>query len=1301
MSLHRILSVQVAVGLLFVIVAATTSVCHAQITFTDIAAGLLGVVESSAAWGDYDNDGDLDILLTGYTGSERISRVYRNDGGAFTDIGAGLTGVDESSVAWGDYDNDGDLDILLTGGTDFEPISSVYRNDGGSFTDIVAGLPGVSHSSVTWGDYDNDGDLDILLTGGTDFEPISSVYRNDGGLFTDIGAGLTGVYSSSVAWGDYDNDGDLDILLTGYSYSGRISRVYRNDAGTFTDIGAGLDGVASSSVAWGDYDNDGDLDILLTGDSDSGYISNVYRNDGGLFTDIAAGLTGVDYGSVAWGDYDNDGDLDILLTGYTGSVRISSVYRNDGGGTFTDISAGLTGVSEGSVAWGDYDNDGDLDILLTGWTGAEIISRVYRTDGGSANTPPAAPGDLSASVVGCQVTFSWTASTDTQTPAAGLSYNLRVGTTPGGSETVSPMADASTGYRRVVELGNAQQRTSWTVTVAFLRETYYWSVQAVDGAYAGSAFAAEDSVDVIPFTDIAAGLTGVIGSSVAWGDYDNDGDLDILLTGQTASLAFVSSVYRNDGGVFTDIAAGLTAVCAGSAAWGDYDNDGDLDILLTGLEDSSYDRISRVYRNDAGAFTDTAAGLPGVDYSSVAWGDFDNDGDLDILLTGSSDSGKISRVYRNDGGVFTDIAVPLTGVWNGSAAWGDYDNDGDLDILLTGWTGSERISCVYRNDAGVFTDIGAGLEGVNSSSVAWGDFDNDADLDILLTGALSEGPYRTSCVYRNDAGAFTDISAPLTGVDRSSVAWGDCDNDGDLDILLTGDSDSGYISNVYRNDGGLFTDIAAGLTGVGGGSVAWGDYDNDGDLDLLLTGDSASGRISSVYRNDGAPANTPPAAPGDLSASVLGDQVTLSWSASTDAQTPAAGLSYNLRVGTTPGGTETVSPMADGASGYRRVVEMGNAEQRTSWTLTLPFIWETYHWSVQAVDGAYAGSAFATEESVECMGEYARIDGIVDIPNDQGRQVRISWSRSWYDFLGSPTPIAEYAVYRKIDDDLRSSLPLSREDVESDAKSWSLYPPGEWDFITTVPARCEDEYAVVAPTLADSTITEGMYYTTFFVSALSETSGIYFDSLPDSGYSVDNLEPQAPRGLTAEQAGEAIVLNWDESLEEDFDYYAVYRGEESGFPLGDPIGYSITPTYTDDDLPGPDEYWYRITATDFSGNESDPSDEASAATTDVASETVIPTVFYLGPAIPNPFNPITEISYGIPLEASLSRVILSVYTATGREVTTLVDQVQGPGEYRVVWDGRDQKGAEVASGVYFYRLTWNGSSETRRMVLLK
>ena len=140
----------------------------------------------------------------------------------------------------------------------------------------------------------------------------------------------------------------------------------------------------------------------------------------------------------------------------------------------------------------------------------------------------------------------------------------------------------------------------------------------------------------------------------------------------------------------------------GSAAWGDYDRDGDPDVLLTGAQhDSGYLAFTRIYRNDGEVFVDIEADLPGVFDSSVAWGDYDSDGDLDILLTGTQDgsgSGAVTGVYRNDGGNFTHIGVALPAVFYSSVAWGDYDGDDDLDILLSGYTGDRLVTEIYRNE---------------------------------------------------------------------------------------------------------------------------------------------------------------------------------------------------------------------------------------------------------------------------------------------------------------------------------------------------------------------------------------------------------------------------------------------------------------------------------------------------------------------------------------------------------------------------------------------------------------------------
>jgi bacillolysin len=491
----------------------TFTVTQTGVQFTDIGASLQGLGGSAVAWGDYDNDGDLDVLVTGcsQTGAGDCwilnGKVYRNDGGGAFTLVANPTGVTSGSVAWGDYDRDGDLDFALSGcdwtgiyGC-YRSVTKVYRNDGGgTFTDIAAGLPATSYRTLAWGDYDDDGDLD-LLAGAT-------LFRNDGGgVFTNVWTGS----GARSAWGDYDNDGDLDILMisAGSPYA---STIYRNDGGgVFTDAAAGLAGVGGGFVAWGDYDNDGDLDVLLSGSTSSTPVSKVYRNDGaGGFTDVWTGPSG----AAAWGDYDNDGDLDILA--------LSSVYRNDGGASFVDAGEALpSGASTAtSVAWGDYDNDGDLDILLSG----SLLTRIYSNGGTTANTAPSAPTGLGAE----GRRLSWTASTDAQTPAAGLTYNVRVGTTPGGVDVVPPMASTATGYRRVAQMGNQNLGTTASLT-GLGPGTYYWAVQAVDSAFAGSPFSAESSFQVCDTT--------LSPSSVALGAGGGSGTVTVTVTGTCAWTA--------------------------------------------------------------------------------------------------------------------------------------------------------------------------------------------------------------------------------------------------------------------------------------------------------------------------------------------------------------------------------------------------------------------------------------------------------------------------------------------------------------------------------------------------------------------------------------------------------------------------------------------------------------------------------------------------------------------------------------------------------------------------------------------
>ena len=314
------------------------------------------------------------------------------------------------------------------------------------------------------------------------------------------------------------------------------------------------------------------------------------------------------------------------------------------------------------------------------------------------------------------------------------------------------------------------------------------------------------------------------------------------------------------------------------------------------------------------------------------------------------------------------------------------------------------------------------------------------------------------------------------------------------------------------------------------------------------------------------------------------------------------------------------------------------------------------------------------------------ISSVTDVGNDQGRRARVSWNRSPQDYGGSAYDVTQYSVWRRLDG--RSSSSAKGEVL---AERDGRYPPGDWDYVTSVPARGEASYSVVAETLCDSTIVDGLCLSTFFVSAETSETLIFFDSEPESGYSVDNLSPGVPANFRMESS---TLLAWDENTDADFDYYSVYG---SSVDVLDESAVLIDHTSsTSLDITGEAYSYYLLTASDFSGNESS---ETVVSGVIVSAPDELPTAVALRPNHPNPFNPHTEIRYELPETAVVS---LMIYDVSGRLVRRLIDgDTVNAGRYSITWQGRDDAGRELSSGIYFTRFDAAGESHIGKLTLLR
>ncbi|MBK7670606.1 MAG: hypothetical protein IPJ24_04300 [bacterium] len=409
---------------------------------------------------------------------------------------------------------------------------------------------------------------------------------------------------------------------------------------------------------------------------------------------------------------------------------------------------------------------------------------------------------------------------------------------------------------------------------------------------------------------------------------------------------------------------------------------------------------------------------------------------------------------------------------------------------------------------------------------------------------------------------------------------------------------------------------------------------------------------------------------------------------------------------------EIVPQPCDGLLGLRMSAVTSGDPAAATWTVVVdgawgdfdpaadgtPTPWQYYgddgtgdwSWNVALELDSNGASPVITDLAFEFLYDRPVITAVADVPNDQGRQLRLTWRRSGYDRAGSPQPLLGYALYRLVDPALGAKA--LNPPTSDEAKS---LPPGDWDYLGLYAADGEDKYSVIVPSLADASVEAGDYATTYLVRARTTTVGLNHDSLVLTGVSVDNLAPNVPQQVTVAYGGSGNALSWAESADADLRHFNVYRGASAAFVPGPGSLVHQTTGTGWTDIVGDFGAHYIVTAVDFAGNESEAAAPASVSGVPGASVAA----FGLAQNVPNPFNPRTVIGFSLDRPGA---VRLRIFDVAGRLVRTLHDgQVLPVGAHEAVWEGRDNAGQPVAAGVYHCRLETGGQAASRRLTMLK
>ena len=1301
--------------------------------------------------GDYNNDGYPDLFIGGFDDSTAIIKLYDNGVNGFEDSGLVCPIYTTPFIRWVDFNNDGNLDLCIAGVEGGSRNTRVYAGDGaGNFNDIVAGFEGSTAQDMSWGDYDGDGDLDFALSGysttitGNYFVKI---YRNDGlNVFTDITASIVPVTMAKLDWGDYDGDGDLDLLVAGRA-SGTTTAytmIYRNDGSdVFTDSGISLPGVFGGEVKWADIDNDGDQDFIITGLGTSNYIAKIYENtDGaGAFTEVQS-LGSYNYGKVRWADSDGDGDLDLMIGGYNSPNAVICLYLNDGTGSF-DKELTFNTAMGAMFEWKDADSDGDPDLIVAG----SQFPFYYKNNGGnnySNEWEGLVPFEFSSCVAGDLDNDG-----DKDFVMMGMMDDFAycdIVLYENDYPAVTKQSDSMTGLMK------------GDIVLSDIDNDGDLDIVATGMSYAQVAnFVAYKNNGNFSFVNSFSNVDmGTSTGSLDMADYDCDGDEDVVITGWAGTASAVTKIYENDGtGEFAETSHVFPGTRFGNAEWGDYDRDGDQDLLICGTTSSG--ALSALYRNDGDSgFTEiTVTGLTAIAAGRLSWGDYDSDGDLDILLMGR-DVSYFYEIFENlhdqtpDTFTLDSGAVPGPGSLNyqsESIQWADFDNDGDQDFISNGLAGNYPITRFYKNDGtGLFGLYEYYLPDVGNGSFHWADFDDNGALDLLLSGSFYGNIYMNFFTSANTppvdgSGAMSAITAGNTVIFSWDAAT-DTETPGAAltyevglgeGTIMTATSDNLKAAALFNGN------LQLSRPGNVGAVTTWTYHVPEdhvaGQAHLFVCPVDGAYDVGAgwalIFNMPGKPQKVTLNAPTDASTVNCGD-IEFTWNAATGADM------YHLQVS------------SDATFATDVVVDVEDISSTSRIESSIPA--GAYYWRVRGESLAFSYGEWSDARSLTVVDPVTAPTGLTAAFDPDGAELEFTWTdnsdnENKFEIQYAVNASGLWNTLAETTGPDITNLTVSFDDI------------GTWDFrVRGVNSSTGSDYSNTAtvmvsgvdPYVIPNDVIWGHAKVYTYMAGDHAASDAYLTI--DGGATHYSMEAYgAPGGLmnTAEwvssdafnaylfsNGSHTIAFYLDSVL---YNVMNITLGELYSGMLTSFSGVAVKGIdsvkaffYEPEEEPVPITGESRLFAVRFNregqrasvinpygstgvllkkeGALWEPvawsSDELILSESGVyilcqdSEYHFIPKVEAnrLQQNFPNPFNPETDIPYQVE---KAGWVKLEVYDARGRKVTTLVNEEKTIGYYQAHWDGKNNRGDECPSGIYYAVLIVNGDRYTKKMVMLK